>query len=80
MEKEIYIIKDKIAKEIDVNKSNIILSKKFGKRNEYVWNVGKTNFGETELIFGNEEYCIFAENITYEEKKIILNIVKEPCV
>lgn len=80
MEREIYIIKEKVSKVIDVDKSNIILSKKFGKRNEYVWNIGKTHFGESKLIFENEKYSIFAENITDEEKDIILNIVKEPCV
>jgi hypothetical protein len=54
----------------------ITLSKKIGKRNEYLFSIGKTEFLPSEVIWENGEYTLFAEGIAEEKKKEILKTLE----
>ncbi|MGM0508662.1 MAG: hypothetical protein ACQERZ_05790 [Fusobacteriota bacterium] len=75
MEKEISIIKDKINQFIDCEKSKINFAKKFGKRNESVFVIGKTRYMESVVIYEDSDYIVLGENI--ENKKEIKDIIKK---
>jgi len=71
-------IKKIIEAEMNGREGKIVFSKKIGKRNEYVFSVGETLFGDNEVIFEDEKYIIFAEEVENSVKeKIKKNLFKK---
>lgn len=44
-------------------KGKITLAKRIGKRNEYIFSIGETNYEPFEIIFANDKYIVFTENV-----------------
>ena len=76
MEKEIYIIKEKLATMIDNQKSKINFTKKFGRRNETVFVVGETQYMESIKIYEDDKYVVFGENVEKAKDEIKKEIIK----
>ncbi len=55
----------------------VILTKKVGKRNEYVFSVGDTNFSFHEKIYEDENFTAFSENLSSQEREQAISLLKE---
>ncbi len=76
MEKEIYIIKDKLEKIVDSKKSKINFTKKYGRRNETVFVIGESQYMESTKIYEDDKYVVFGENIEDIKDEIKKEIVE----
>lgn len=67
MEEKIKEILEPFSKE-----NYFTLTKKIGRRNEFLFSLGTTKFLPKEMLWENSEYTLFAEGLTIENEKQIL--------
>lgn len=66
MEKEISIFKDKVGQIIDEKSMKLWLTKRIGKRVEYLFKVGEEQFSNPQKIAVNDDYILFGQKIDKE--------------
>lgn len=76
MEKEISIIKEKLENLVSTSSVYLILVKKFIKRREFVFVIGKSDFSKKETVYEDEKYVLISENLNNELKEKALDIIK----
>lgn len=63
MEKEIFTFKERIEEIIDKKKMKLWLSKKIGKRVEYIFKVGQEQFSSPQKIAEDKNYILLGQGI-----------------
>lgn len=71
----IYSFKQNIIEALNLNEQKIWLSEKQGPRVECIFTLGKEQFMESEVIYEDDAYILFGQNIDEELKERILKEV-----
>lgn len=74
--KEIYTFKTMVQQLIDQQQMKVWLSKKRGKRVEFLFKVGTEQFVSPIKIFENDDYILFGQNINKKLKNKLLKEVE----
>ncbi|MBM7624182.1 hypothetical protein [Sporohalobacter salinus] len=67
MANETYIFKEQAEEIIDEKEMKIWLTKKQGKRIEYLFKLGKEQFDPPQKIAESKEYILFGQNINRDQ-------------
>ncbi len=71
---------DRLKNEIEIivgsYSNKVTFSKKIGKRNEFLFSLGETNFLPSEIIWENNEYILTGEEIGVEVKEKLRKILE----
>lgn len=69
-------LKDEIELILGSYSNKVTFSKKIGKRNEFLFSLGETNFLPSEIIWENNEYILTGEEIGVEVKEKLRKILE----
>jgi hypothetical protein len=70
---------DKLKDELfqTVRYGKVTFTEKVGKRNRYVFSVGETSFSFQKIIYEDDSYTVFSENLSEEIEKQVITLIKE---
>lgn len=69
-------LKDEIELILGSYSNKVTFSKKIGKRNEFLFSLGETNFLPSEIIWENNEYILTGEEVGVEVKEKLRKILE----
>lgn len=72
MEEKIKEILEPLSKE-----NYFTLTKKIGRRNEFLFSIGESKFLPKEIIWENEQYTLFGEGLEESIKEILVEKIQK---